>query len=84
MKRAIRRFVAKLTGANRYVFFIVLAVVCIIALWWGIYGQFFYKYAKTDPFMIGINIGSQKTAEEIYNLKANNITNRIWNKWLTS
>lgn len=71
MKRAIRRFVAKLTGANRYVFFIVLALVCIVALCLGIYGQFFYKYAETDPFMIGINIGSQKTAEEIANLKAN-------------
>lgn len=71
MKRAIRRFVAKLTGANRYVFFIVLALICIIALCLGIYGQFFYKYAKTDPFMIGINIGSQKTAEEISNLKSN-------------
>ena len=71
MRRIIRRFVSKITGANRYVFFLVLALLCIVALCLGIYAQFFYKYADTDPFMIGINIGSQKTAEEISALKSN-------------
>ena len=71
MNRAIRKFVGSLTGANRYIFFIVLFLVCVIALCIGIYGQFFYKYADTDPLMIGINIGSRKTAEEIAVLKSN-------------
>ena len=69
MIRAIRKFVGSLNGANRYIFFIVLFLVCVIALCIGIYGQFFYKYADTDPLMIGINIGSRKTAEEIAVLK---------------
>ncbi len=71
MIRQIRKFVANLTGANRYLFFAVLFVICVVALCLGIYIQFFYKYADTDPLMIGINIGSKKTAEEIYILKSN-------------
>lgn len=71
MIRQIRKFVASLTGVNRYLFFVVLFVVCVVSLCLGIYIQFFYKYADTDPLMIGINIGSKKTAEEIYILKSN-------------
>ena len=71
MIRQIRKFVASLTGTNRYLFFLVLFIVCVVALCLGIYIQFFYKYADTDPLMIGINIGSKKTAEEIYVLKSN-------------
>ena len=70
MKRALRRFVNTLQGPKKYIFFIVLALVCIVALCLGIYTQFFYKYSDTDPLMLGINIGSQKTAEEIDILKA--------------
>ena len=70
MKRAIRKFVSTLHGPKKYIFFIVLALVCIVALCLGIYTQFFYKYSDTDPLMLGINIGSQKTAEEIAILKA--------------
>lgn len=77
MKRAIRRFVSTLNGPKKYIFFIVLALVCIVALCLGIYTQFFYKYSDTDPLMLGINIGSKKTAEEIDILKAdfNNLFN---------
>ena len=77
MKRAIRRFVSTLHGPKKWMFFIVLALVCIVALCMGIYMQFFYKYADTDPLMLGINIGSKKTAEEIDILKAefNNLFN---------
>ena len=70
MKRALRRFVNTLQGPKKYIFFIVLALVCIVALCLGIYTQFFYNYSDTDPLMLGINIGSQKTAEEIDILKA--------------
>lgn len=71
MKRAMRRFVSKLTGKNKYIFFTVLVLICVLALSLGIYGQFFYKYSDTDPLMIGINIGAKKTAEEYDLLKSN-------------
>ena len=70
MKRAIRRFVSTLQGPRKWMFFIVLALVCIVSICMGIYTQFFYKYSDTDPLMLGINIGSKKTAEEIDILKA--------------
>lgn len=69
--RAWRRFASRLTGKKTVLFFLFLALVCIIAVCIGVYTQFFYKYAETDPLMIGINIGSQKTAEELANLEAN-------------
>ena len=71
MRRSIRRFFDSLHGARKYLFFIALILVCIVALCLGIYAQFFYKYSDTDAFMIGINIGSQKNAEEIDALKSN-------------
>ena len=71
MIRAMRRFVSHLTGRNKYIFFIVLFLICIVALSLGIYGQFFYKYSDTDPLMIGINIGAKKTAEEYALLESN-------------
>lgn len=80
MKRAIRKFVSTLNGPKKYVFFAVLALICIVSICIGIYTQFFYKYSDTDPLMLGINIGSKKTAEEIDILKAgfNNLfTNSI-------
>lgn len=71
MKRAMRRFVSKLTGKNKYIFFTVLILICIVALSLGVYVQFFYKYSDTDPLMIGINIGAKKTAEEYDLLRSN-------------
>lgn len=71
MRRAMRKFVSKLTGKNKYLFFIVLILICIVALSLGVYVQFFYKYSDTDPLMIGINIGAKKTAEEYDLLKSN-------------
>ena len=64
MKRALRRFVSKLNGRNKYIFMVSVVLICIVALSLGIYVQFFYKYSDTDPFMIGINIGAKKTEEE--------------------
>ncbi len=71
MRRSIRRFFDSLHGARKYLFFVALILICIVALCLGIYAQFFYKYSDTDAFMIGINIGSQKNAEEIDALKSN-------------
>lgn len=81
MIRALRKFVSYLSGPKRYVFFIVLLLICIVALSLGIYAQFFYKYADTDPLMIGINVGSKKTAEEIAILKSN--FNQLFNNSVT-
>ncbi len=69
MKRAVRRFVSKLHGKNKYLFFISLILIMIVATCLGIYIQFFYKYSDTDPLMLGITIGMQKTAEEYAILK---------------
>ncbi len=71
MYRAMRRFVSKITGPRKIVFFIVLTLICILALSIGIYTQFFYKYSATDPFLIGINLGAEKTKEEYALLEAN-------------
>lgn len=71
MRKKIIRFVDKLEGKKILAFYIVIISVCAIAISLGIYVQFFYKYSKTDPFMIGINIGSKKTAEEYSQLKSN-------------
>lgn len=71
LKRALRRFVSKLSGKNKLLFFVVIAMLCIMAISIGIYTQFFYKYAETDPLMIGINTSSEKTAEELQLLEAN-------------
>ena len=67
--RALRRFVSKLTGKNKVIFFIVLFLICVVAICIAIYGQYFYKYSDTDPLMIGIHIGSKKTSEEFASLK---------------
>lgn len=71
MMKSIRRFVSHLTGRNKYIFFSIIILVCIVALSLGIYVQFFYQYSDTDPFMIGINIGAKKTTEEYALLKGN-------------
>lgn len=71
IRRIIRRFVNELTGTKKIAFFLVIAVICIVAILIGVYTQYFYKYSETDPLMIGINIGSEKTAEELQLLEAN-------------
>ena len=71
MYRAMRRFVSKITGPRKIIFFVVLALICILALSIGIYTQFLYKYSATDPFLIGINLGAEKTKEEYALLEAN-------------
>lgn len=54
----------------RILFFTIITLICIACVSVAIYVQFFYKYAKTDPLMLGINIGSKKTNEYYNQLKA--------------
>lgn len=68
--RSIRRFVGNLRGGRKVIFFAALIGICIIALLFGVFMQFFYKYSESDPFMIGINISAQKTIEELEALEA--------------
>lgn len=71
MKRAVRVFFDSLHGPKKYLFFVGIILLCVVAICLGIYAQFFYKYSDTDALMMGINIGSQKNAEEIETLKSN-------------
>lgn len=71
MMRPLRKLVNKLYGNNLYIFSAALILLCIVAISVGIYAQFFYKYADTDPLVLGINIGSKKTAEEYAILQGN-------------
>lgn len=80
MRKEIIRFVNKLEGKHIVVFYMVILLLCIFAISLGIYGQFFYKYAKTDPLMIGINIGIKKTEEELAILKSD-FENRFTNEF---
>lgn len=70
MYRAIRRFVSKLNGTNKLIFFIIVILLCVVAICLGIYSQFFYKYSASDPLMLGITVGAEKTAEEYDALRA--------------
>ncbi len=71
MKKWILRLVNSLDKRSQNIFFVVLILICIVAISVGIYAQFFYKYADTDPLMLGINIGAKKTTEEYAMLKSN-------------
>ncbi len=71
MIRAIVRYIYELIDRNKYIFFILVALICVMSLSLGIYIQFFYKYSDIDPLMIGINIGAKKTAEEYAFLESN-------------
>lgn len=70
MNIKIRRFVSSLTGKNKIKFFIALSLVCVLAICVGVYVQFFYRYSETDPLMMGINLGAQKSEEEYAQLEA--------------
>lgn len=71
MKKWILRLVNSFDERSQNIFFVVLILICIVAVSVGIYAQFFYKYADTDPLMLGINIGAKKTTEEYEVLKSN-------------
>lgn len=68
--KKLEGFIESLTGKRRIIFFAVIIIICVIAIGLGIYSQYFYEYSDTDPLMLGIHIGSQKTSEEYAELKA--------------
>ena len=70
MNKAIVKIIEKLDGKNKNIFFLVIILLCIVAICLGIYIQFFYQYSDTDPLMLGIHLGSQKTEEEYSILKS--------------
>lgn len=59
----------KILGMNRTMFFVIVILLCILSLSIGIYAQMFYRYSDTDPFMLGIGVGSSQDAAEITKLK---------------
>ena len=66
--RSLLRFFDELDGTKKIIFFIVIILICVIALFVAIYIEFFYQYAETDPFLTGL-VSSEKTQEEITNMK---------------
>ena len=68
--RSIRRFVGNLRGGRKVAFFVSLIGICVVAILFGIFTQFYYKYSESDPLMIGINTSAQKTIEELEALEA--------------
>lgn len=68
--RKMENIMEKLSN-NRKIFFIIVILICILAITLGIYSQFFYKYSDTDPFMFRIHIGGKKSEEEFTELKSN-------------
>lgn len=59
----------KILGMNRIMFFVIVGLLCVLALSIGIYAQIFYRYSDTDPFMLGIGVGKTQEAAEITKLK---------------
>lgn len=59
----------KILGMNRIMFFVIVGLLCILALSIGIYAQIFYRYSDTDPFMLGIGVGKTQEAVEITKMK---------------
>ncbi len=68
--RTIKRFVGNLRGGRKVAFFVSIIGICIVAILFGIFIQFYYKYSESDPLMIGINTSAQKTIEELEALEA--------------
>lgn len=61
--------VEKILGMNRIMFFVIVGLLCVLALSIGIYAQIFYRYSDTDPFMLGIGVGKTQEAAEITKMK---------------
>ena len=77
-KKSKENDVDKILGMNRIMFFVIVILICILALSIGIYSTVFYRYSKKDPFMIGTGIKNSQEEEEINNLRTafNNILSR--------
>ena len=81
MEKKTSQFFNKIMENQKYkfLFFIAIIMICIVALCIGIYTQFFYKYSDVDPLMLGIKFGSTRDTEEINELK-NEFNNLFKNK----
>ena len=55
---------------TRILFFSIITLICVAVVSIGIYIEFFYQYSESDPLMMGINTGNQKTEEENNILRA--------------
>lgn len=66
--RSLLKFFDELDGTKKVVFFVVIILLCVVALFVAIYIEFFYQYSETDPFFTGL-VSSEKTQEEITNMK---------------
>lgn len=69
MEKNKEKDVDKILGMNRTMFFVIIVLLCILALSIGIYAQIFYRYSDTDPFMLGIGVGKTQDEAEIIKLK---------------
>ena len=63
--------IEKVFGMNRVMFFIIIILICILAISIGIYSTFFYRYSKKDPFMLGVGIKNSQEEDEISTLRTN-------------
>lgn len=73
----------KVFGMNRTMFFVVVALVCILSISIGIYASVYYKYNKYDPFILGMGIKNTQAEQEIAQLRnefPNMFTNEIVGK----
>lgn len=69
MEKNKEKDIDKILGMDRIMFFVIVGLLCILALSIGIYAQIFYRYSDTDPFMLGIGVGKTQEAAEITKLK---------------
>ena len=55
-------------GMNRVMFFVIVALVCILSISVGIYASVFYKYKEKDPFVLGMGIKNTQEEEKLNSL----------------
>ena len=80
---------------KRYIMYVLIIIVCIIALGIGVYAQVFYKNADTDKLMVGatsnqtqitqVNQTEEKIKTEFNNIFTNtlNYVNKNLNNYAT-
>ena len=69
--RSVKRFLGKVNGKTRYVFFIAILLICIISLCLGIYVEFYTTHNTSNTIEKIANIGKGKTTDEYAVLKSN-------------
>lgn len=69
--RSVKRFLGKVNGKTRYVFFFAILLICIISLCLGIYIEFYTTHNSSHTIEKIATIGKGKTADEYATLKSN-------------